>query len=80
MTVRLERVDGRFGIFLTQEEIAKLCLRENDSLELRVVEPGVVEVQAPLRPAIEYVPVDEAYAAYKQTEPRFAEAYRELAK
>ena len=80
MTVRLERVDGRLGIFLTEDEIAELQLRENEPFELRVVKREAVEVELSGRPAPGYVPLDEVLVAYRQTEPRFAEAYRELAK
>jgi hypothetical protein len=80
MTVRLERVGDRYGIFLTGEELAELCLQENDPLELRVVKSATLEVERSSKNALEYATDDEAMAAYKRTEPRYAPAYEELAK
>ncbi len=78
MTARIERIGDRLGILLTDQELAELCLSENDRVELRPAGAGTDGT--PVRPTIVYASTEEALAAYKRTEPRFAEAYRELAK
>jgi antitoxin component of MazEF toxin-antitoxin module len=74
MTVRVERIGDRLGILLTEQDVAELCLQEGSEVTL------VSREQAGTTAAIQYMSKDEALAAFKATEPRFAEVYRALAK
>lgn len=80
MTVRVERIGDRLGILLTEQEIAQLCLKENDPLELKVVDHAVLEMEKLPRAAVAYATTRQAMEAYKRTEPVYAEVYKELAK
>ena len=71
MQAQLQKIGNGIGLLLSPEEVVEWNLSEGD----------IVEVQkAATRPLIQYATTDEAVSAYKRTEPRFAEAYTELAK
>lgn len=80
MTVRVERIGDRLGILLTPEQIDTLCLSDVSEVEVEVT-AGRIQL-TPVTPSkgTTYMPVEEGLAAYKATEPRWAEVYRELAK
>ena len=80
MTLRVERIGDSLAILLTPEQMEALSLREDAELELEIVEGKLEITPVQASPAIERASADEAFAAYKRTEPRFAEVYRELAK
>ena len=80
MTVRVERIGDRLGILLTPEQIDTLCLSDVSEVE---VEGTTGRIQlTPVTPSkgVTYMSVEEGMAAYKATEPRWADVYRELAK
>lgn len=80
MTLRVERIGDRLAILLTPEQVEALSLREDAELELEIVEGKLEITPVPATNEAQRVSADEAFAAYKRTEPRYAEVYRELAK
>ena len=72
MHARMQKIGNGIGLLLSSEEAEACSLSEGDTVEIHKTSVPPV--------AVDYATVDDAYAAYKLTEPQFAEAYRELAK
>lgn len=71
MQAQLQKIGKGIGFLLSPEEAEELNLSEGDTVAFE---------KAAGRPIIQYATTDEAISAYKRTEPRFADAYTELAK
>lgn len=71
MQAQLQKIGNGIGLFLSPEEAEEMNLSEGDTVE-------VLKAAAP--PTIQYATPEEVLAAYKRTDPLYAEAYRELAK
>lgn len=72
MHARMQKIGDGIGLLLSPEEAEVLSLRAGDTVEIlkTSTEPATVR----------YAAVNDAFDAYKRTEPQFAGAYLELAK
>jgi len=74
MVIRVQHVDGEYRVVLSPEVMEALHLSNGTEVEVRPV------VSAHNPSAVENASIEEAIAAFRETEPEHQNSYRELAK
>jgi hypothetical protein len=76
MVLHVEKTEKGWGISLTDEMAETMRLVDGGPVQVLPVEESAVEPRVQIR----YASVEEVMKAHRETEPRHAAAYRELAK